>query len=332
MILGKLGSGGATLPFFNLSAGSGGWLSLGALINRVVVGLYINGQVENFGIRDNKLGFKPFEFASRNYALFLQKHNASTWAMQVVAVNTPTVKVSLFAAPYARQSPTHKVVSQRVHGVDVSTLFYTNATTTAALSMFGHQGEQASVRTAVEYGEQAVYLEAEVPSLTMYIHVGATEQVWLNWLAADVFVAQSHADGLYGEFNYAALHQVGFGISQALATATASVVPMGVHLPKQGRADFVLDVMQSWRNPAVSGDLGVIEGRVTIENRHYVSRKVRLYEVLSGLLVAETWSDDKGYYRFGNLTAGRQYFAVAHDYMQVYNAVVQDRIVADALI
>ena len=332
MILGRLGQGGAMLPFVNQGVGGGGVLDLGVLMNRVVAGLYLNGQMEGFGIRDNKLGLKPFDFASRHYALFVRKHNHSTWAMQVVAVNAPTVKVGLLAAPYSHQSPTHKVVNRQVQGVDMATVFYTNAATTVALSMFGHQGEQAAVRTAVERGENVVFLEAEAPSLTMYVHVGATEQVWLSWLAADVFVAQSYADGLYGEFNYAALYQGDFAVSKLLPTATASVAPVGVSLPKQGQADCVLDMMQSWRNPVVNGELGVIEGKVTIENRHYVSRKVRLYESLSGALVAETWSDDKGYYRFDGLTAGRLYFVVAHDYMQVYNAVVQDRIVADALI
>lgn len=66
-----------------------------------------------------------------------------------------------------------------------------------------------------------------------------------------------------------------------------------------------------------------ISGTVTIENVP-AARRVRLYDRHSGLLVAETFSSVTGAYSFHNLDGDREYFAVAHDHLRVYNAVVQD--------
>lgn len=66
-----------------------------------------------------------------------------------------------------------------------------------------------------------------------------------------------------------------------------------------------------------------ISGVVTIENVP-AARRVRLYDRANGLLVAETFSSITGAYSFHNLDGDREYFAVAHDHLRVYNAVVQD--------
>lgn len=73
----------------------------------------------------------------------------------------------------------------------------------------------------------------------------------------------------------------------------------------------------------VDGGLGVITGVTTVENVPR-SRRVRLYEKLSGRLIRETFSNSVGQYTFANIDATREYFVVAHDHLRVYNAVVQD--------
>ena len=72
-----------------------------------------------------------------------------------------------------------------------------------------------------------------------------------------------------------------------------------------------------------NGGATSISGVVTIENVP-AARRVRLYDRHSGLLVAETFSTSNGAYTFNNLNSDREYFAVAHDHLRVYNAVIQD--------
>lgn len=78
----------------------------------------------------------------------------------------------------------------------------------------------------------------------------------------------------------------------------------------------------SWKN-IYQGGAGTVQGTVTIENIPG-ARQVRLFDKRSGLLIAETWSTPTGHYEFNNVAADREYFAVAHDHLRVYNAVVQD--------
>lgn len=68
---------------------------------------------------------------------------------------------------------------------------------------------------------------------------------------------------------------------------------------------------------------GVISGTVTIENIPG-SRRVRLFDKKTGLLVGETVSATNGYYEFRDLDSKREYFVVAHDHLRVYNGVIQD--------
>ncbi|MCK4165042.1 hypothetical protein HFK89_21925 [Ralstonia pseudosolanacearum] len=68
---------------------------------------------------------------------------------------------------------------------------------------------------------------------------------------------------------------------------------------------------------------GRIEGRVRIEGVP-AARRVRLFEALTGLLVAEAWSRRDGYYRFDYLDTGRDFFVLAHDHVRQFNAVIAD--------
>lgn len=58
-----------------------------------------------------------------------------------------------------------------------------------------------------------------------------------------------------------------------------------------------------------------------------VSRRVRLFDSLSGRLVRETWSAADGAYSFTKIRAGT-YFVTAHDHTLEHGAVIRDRIEA----
>lgn len=68
---------------------------------------------------------------------------------------------------------------------------------------------------------------------------------------------------------------------------------------------------------------GVISGVIDIEGTG-ASRKVRLYNKSTGLLVSQVMSGADGAYTFINLDPSFEYFVVAHDYNRLYNAVIQD--------
>ncbi|QKL50669.1 hypothetical protein HI795_01635 [Ralstonia solanacearum] len=68
---------------------------------------------------------------------------------------------------------------------------------------------------------------------------------------------------------------------------------------------------------------GRIEGRVRIEGVP-AARRVRLFDALTGLLVAEAWSRSDGFYRFDYLDTGRDFFLLAHDHVRQFNAVIAD--------
>jgi hypothetical protein len=68
---------------------------------------------------------------------------------------------------------------------------------------------------------------------------------------------------------------------------------------------------------------GRIEGTVTIEGAPS-ARKVRLFDLRTGLLIAQTWSRPDGAYRFDYLDASRDYFVLSHDHIRQFNAVIAD--------
>lgn len=68
---------------------------------------------------------------------------------------------------------------------------------------------------------------------------------------------------------------------------------------------------------------GRVEGKVTIEGVP-AARKVRLFDALTGLLIAEAWSRKDGHYRFDFLDPSRDYFVLAHDHVRQFNAVIAD--------
>ncbi len=68
-----------------------------------------------------------------------------------------------------------------------------------------------------------------------------------------------------------------------------------------------------------------IKGRVSEKNISIPCR-VRLFEKLSGRLIADVLTDNTGYYAFDHLTETK-FFIVAHHPQNQYNAVIQDNVV-----
>lgn len=68
-----------------------------------------------------------------------------------------------------------------------------------------------------------------------------------------------------------------------------------------------------------------IKGRVSEKNTPIPCR-VRLFEKLSGRLIADVLTDNTGYYAFDHLTQAK-FFLVAHHPQNQFNAVIQDNVV-----
>lgn len=68
-----------------------------------------------------------------------------------------------------------------------------------------------------------------------------------------------------------------------------------------------------------------IAGRVTKLNINFPCN-VRLYERLTGNLVAQVQTDTLGNYQFVNLKTGFEFTLVAHDHQRQYNAVISDMV------
>jgi len=87
------------------------------------------------------------------------------------------------------------------------------------------------------------------------------------------------------------------------------------------------DTMPTPRNIYFGGK-GVIEGTVSKKatSNTPLQRKVQLYSAQTNILVAETWSDETGNYRFDHLDTDQPFTVIAHDYQQHYRAVIADQL------
>ena len=96
-----------------------------------------------------------------------------------------------------------------------------------------------------------------------------------------------------------------------------------VGLPELKRLDgFSLHKLFTADKNGVIADKVLIKGVPTM-------RKVCLYLRATNELVAKTWSDNAGNYRFNNLQAGNEYYVLALDHERNYNAVIQDMLRAE---
>lgn len=77
---------------------------------------------------------------------------------------------------------------------------------------------------------------------------------------------------------------------------------------------------------ALFGGGGRVVGVVTVAGAP-AARRVRLFELKSGLLVGETWSSaEDGAYSFDWVSTDHRYLVLAHDHLEQYNAAVADLI------
>lgn len=108
-------------------------------------------------------------------------------------------------------------------------------------------------------------------------------------------------------------------IGLAARVDTGGTVPSG-----SGR---VLGGLQ--RHDMADGGAYRVAGTVKIDGTPPVPvrRQVRLFDVISGRLVRQTWSALDGTFSFERIRAG-EYLVVSADYTRTYNAVVADRVLA----
>lgn len=70
---------------------------------------------------------------------------------------------------------------------------------------------------------------------------------------------------------------------------------------------------------------GIGPGLVTVAGAP-ARRRVILYDKATDVIVARSWSNPDGTYRFDGLNPDRRYYVVAFDHQLVYNAVIRDNI------
>ncbi|MDR0770835.1 MAG: hypothetical protein LBE75_06505 [Burkholderiales bacterium] len=80
---------------------------------------------------------------------------------------------------------------------------------------------------------------------------------------------------------------------------------------------------------------GQIKGTVTYANRPTdipLARRVRLFEMRSGLLVGEMWSKMNGEYQIDRLDTRYEYFAVSDDHERAWEGIVVDYVSAKEVV
>ena len=96
-------------------------------------------------------------------------------------------------------------------------------------------------------------------------------------------------------------------------------------LPQQQRFR-AQPILPRWRIGGLYGR-GRIAGTVTVLGQP-ASRRVRVYDLASGVLVGETWSSPiDGAYEIAGLNPARRYTVVGLDHTETHNAAIADLIV-----
>lgn len=104
--------------------------------------------------------------------------------------------------------------------------------------------------------------------------------------------------------------------------------PASNHWNREGGYDAHLQSFPSARQSIYFGGPGVIAGTVKEKGppAQPLVRRVLLYSENTRVLVAETWSDDRGNYRFELLDTTQRYTVVSYDHQQMYRAVIADNL------
>jgi hypothetical protein len=113
--------------------------------------------------------------------------------------------------------------------------------------------------------------------------------------------------------------------------------PTGLILPKPvSLSAFAVPPPSTSQQVAIAGSRdiyfggdGYIAGTTKVKGNSAtiaVSRRVRLFEKISGILVAETWSDASGAFTFSRINRDYTYFVMTNDYAKSYESVVGDNL------
>lgn len=97
---------------------------------------------------------------------------------------------------------------------------------------------------------------------------------------------------------------------------------------RAGCYDAHLRLLPSARKNIHFSGCGLIAGTVKEKGKpdQPLVRRVQLISENARVLVAETWSDSGGNYRFALLDAAQRYTVVSYDYRQMYRAVIADNL------
>lgn len=88
----------------------------------------------------------------------------------------------------------------------------------------------------------------------------------------------------------------------------------------------IINAVYSNNDVVRTSDKGLsIKGTVK-EKKIPIPCRVRLFEKLSGRLIADVLTDNTGYYVFDHLTQAK-FFLIAHHPQSQFNAVIQDNVV-----
>lgn len=111
-------------------------------------------------------------------------------------------------------------------------------------------------------------------------------------------------------------------------TMPRDISPNSLHWNESGGYSYrSKDTAQAFKDIYFGGH-GVIEGTVgeKATPNTPIKRKVQLYSAQTNILVAETWSDETGNYRFDHIDTDQHFTVIAHDYQNHYRAVIADQL------
>jgi hypothetical protein len=102
---------------------------------------------------------------------------------------------------------------------------------------------------------------------------------------------------------------------------------------RPGGYDFQFRTIQASRKDAYFGGNGFIAGTTKEKGTpdHPKVARVQLISENTSTLVAETWSDASGNYRFENLDRNQRYTVIGYDRARLYRAVIADNLTPEPM-
>jgi len=164
------------------------------------------------------------------------------------------------------------------------------------------------------------YLNGLSRGATLYIQWGKTEVAFVqDWIIADLVESEEFDQAphertlLVNTAPNAAFQSLGFDHS-----------PNSVLWNSESGYTYRSREITSNTRDIHFGGNGVITGTIKEKGNPNtpLSRRVQLYNATTNLLVAETWSDSTGQYRFDHLDTDQRFTVISHDYAGHYRSVI----------